>query len=1214
MSIDYRGSVVDLLNEAKEVEAGQRLFVLEQVREILINREQSLLREFLPHVMDLSVLANTKLRRFLIKFGGGALNLDFTLLPVVLESFNFMMTDQSESVHKAIASELTKIYGRAVMAIVRGNAVDAKGSGEQVWSKLNGMVERLMNFAASPRSESVRTQALHLIEVVLLFGFPAPPKSHDPRKRRTAASTETESDLSVEDVPLHHPFIAKNELEETAEDTLTKTVLWAINGGPRGYPFSPSQMCVLGQLLSSVASRRKGKVTAGDEPVAVKAGRALVAVMQGGNMASTMAMTAAERGDLIRSVNRFLKSEFVPSSDSRGLVSELLAAIASVESLKGDEGSGASKKRKAATSVDKEAAAADEAEEETTRASAVAALDSLESEIKRAKHEEAGREREAAASSSSSTPGAVAETELASQFAGKTEAPTRLMKIVAGGKKWGGSGSLSMKPVIQSEEATQTLVVSSLVGLLENFASIRASNREPAALAHKKLCVRATLSLAGVDIAENRNQVAVEIVSALPALQDEVLLAGAPVSVQLPRSVWLLISFALDLTESQKLVPGLLSAKQQHLQLVDITKSKLSFLMMMLREVCEREQACVEAMKEVEAARCRDLYDSASAAILGRLLQNVQLREFIRPFFMLLPRFPHNCLSLLRLLAYTGTKGSPTISGGRGAARDRNRGTKLEALSLLSSVVFCDDQEASYSGLCYLLWCTVSEDVDIRLKAVTVITDEILNRQAWVYDTVCRFALQAAAQVPGIKAVMARAEICEAARAAEWPGDKRKEEEKEGAMDVDGDGEGADEAKADVEEEKKEEEGPRLHLSEVLADYDEGETFQGSFANFLPPLSLAAGEAVIMSYSRRAFHLMSQLCVRDYTLLGAILDLAGAGISAKVEGDDAADGTADKGSVFMSSLRGELATILPAVVVHSSTDSVFDCLARSDPAAAPLLEHSLAMLHTDLNVPATEACTQKVRAYLRSKAPEGGSEDTLTDAELAFCEPLLGGFSEEMAKELLPRLLSTHKANTGGALNDVFSRLCLCTPPAMTKARLLAHLHRLDVKSAGLSQKEQQDIIGLCLNREDFRGDTVKDALLHLLEDAVPCRLLMRTAIISSQKHPDVRRYVLMEVIPRMVRKKVWSLPETKDIWVGVCHAVKLLAGHKDAEPALRALFGLPGPQLKEVARVAKEPLSKFLKLLSTKEKAEVLSGRWAGIEQSGADKDKEELVKMLER
>ena len=64
MSIDYRGSVVDLLNEAKEIEVGQRLFLLEQVREIMINREQSLLREFLADVMDLSVLANTQATPF----------------------------------------------------------------------------------------------------------------------------------------------------------------------------------------------------------------------------------------------------------------------------------------------------------------------------------------------------------------------------------------------------------------------------------------------------------------------------------------------------------------------------------------------------------------------------------------------------------------------------------------------------------------------------------------------------------------------------------------------------------------------------------------------------------------------------------------------------------------------------------------------------------------------------------------------------------------------------------------------------------------------------------------------------------------------------------------------------------------------------------------------------------------------------------------------
>ena len=192
-------------------------------------------------------------------------------------------------------------------------------------------------------------------------------------------------------------------------------------------------------------------------------------------------------------------------------------------------------------------------------------------------------------------------------------------------------------------------------------------------------------------------------------------------------------------------------------------------------------------MDEVEASRCKDLYDNASAVILGRFLQNVHLREFIRPFFMLLPRFSYNCLSLVRLLAYTGTKTSATISSGRGTAREtRKRGTKTEAMSLLCSVVFCDDQETSYTGLCYLLWCTVSEEVDIRLKAVALIVDDILSRQGWVYDTVCRFALQAAAQVPGTKAVMERADVCRAARVAEWPGDKKKESEKDG----EGEGEG----------------------------------------------------------------------------------------------------------------------------------------------------------------------------------------------------------------------------------------------------------------------------------------------------------------------------------------------------------------------------------------------------------------------------------------
>ena len=202
-----------------------------------------------------------------------------------------------------------------------------------------------------------------------------------------------------------------------------------------------------------------------------------------------------------------------------------------------------------------------------------------------------------------------------------------------------------------------------------------------------------------------------------------------------------------------------------------------------------------------------------------------------------------------------------------------------------------------------------------------------------------------------------------------------------------------------------------------------------------------------------------------------------------------ANGTADKGSVFVSLLREELGTLLPAVVVHNSTDSIFECLARSDPAASPLLEHSLAMLHTDLNVPATEACTQKVRAYLRSMASEVDAEDlTLTDAELAFCQPLLGGFSEDMVKQLLPRLLRTHKANRDGALNDVFSRVSLSHPPAITKAQLLAYLHRLDVESAGLTRKSSRTSLAFVLTGATFVGT------LYEMRCCTFCKTLYRAA------------------------------------------------------------------------------------------------------------------------
>lgn len=66
-----------------------------------------------------------------------------------------------------------------------------------------------------------------------------------------------------------------------------------------------------------------------------------------------------------------------------------------------------------------------------------------------------------------------------------------------------------------------------------------------------------------------------------------------------------------------------------------------------------------------------------------------------------------------------------------------------------------------------------------------------------------------------------------------------------------------------------------------------------------------------------------------------------------------------------------------------------------------------------------------------------------------------------------------------------------------TNARLK---NRIDCEVSGLKQKTVLDVISLCLgNKEDFRSDTIRDALTDLLQDGIPAQALMRTAILSAQ-------------------------------------------------------------------------------------------------------------------
>jgi hypothetical protein len=208
-----------------------------------------------------------------------------------------------------------------------------------MWQHLRTVATRLVDVISSNRGEPLREACLNLAESIVLFGLPAPPVSHDPRQRRVAVNKE--ATLSSDNVPLHHAFINRNELEQEAEDIFKKMLLWATRGGPQGFPFTPGQMSLLGQAIARIASQRPRKASGGaggdDEGRGSFAAKALIFLLTGKNNVCKE-MSGASRESLAKATHGLLRSPFSSMADPDGLVGKLRGALTSLEALGFEDG------------------------------------------------------------------------------------------------------------------------------------------------------------------------------------------------------------------------------------------------------------------------------------------------------------------------------------------------------------------------------------------------------------------------------------------------------------------------------------------------------------------------------------------------------------------------------------------------------------------------------------------------------------------------------------------------------------------------------------------------------------------------------------------------------------------------------------------------------------------------------------------------------------
>jgi hypothetical protein len=399
---------VDILNNAKlSKDATSKLFELEQIREILLHRQTDLIPELISDVFDFVLDKASKIRKFLIKFSVELFELNPALTaPHLIILYNLYLTESNDSVLAVLCKEMSRIYGKLFLHL---SSSQSNQNSQPHFQQFIAIITKLIEYVASARSENVKIHGLYLIEAMVLFGLPntvvsSDPrlarKINDPRLRRAAAGsaantttttssmTETASGTAaggsagsgssntVEEIPLHHPFINKDTVQREAEDWFNKLNLWSNKNGPQNYPFSARIMAVLGQVISSVGAQRSNH--------ALNAVKAVTWIINGKtNLAAQM--TANDKERIARAATRLIRAVSIAhsSSEAQDLLQKLRAAVQSLDvtTVIDSETAGtlAGKKREMADLYDEEELML---EEETHQSSVRNALTSAESSKK----------------------------------------------------------------------------------------------------------------------------------------------------------------------------------------------------------------------------------------------------------------------------------------------------------------------------------------------------------------------------------------------------------------------------------------------------------------------------------------------------------------------------------------------------------------------------------------------------------------------------------------------------------------------------------------------------------------------------------------------------------------------------------------------------------------------------------------------------------------
>ncbi|XP_028651640.1 symplekin [Erpetoichthys calabaricus] len=210
--------VVDLLNQAALTSGESKLTMLKQVQELIINKDPSLLDNFLDEIIAFQTDKSMEVRKLVIGFIEEACKRDNELLLKLIANLNMLLKDESVNVVKKVILTMTQLYKVALQWVVRLKVINELQ--EACWEMVTSMKDEIIMMLDSD-NDGIRTHAIKFVESLIITLSPRTPDSEVPKRQ--------ENDISLERIPKDHPNVHYNSLAEEGKKALEQLLKFMVH-------------------------------------------------------------------------------------------------------------------------------------------------------------------------------------------------------------------------------------------------------------------------------------------------------------------------------------------------------------------------------------------------------------------------------------------------------------------------------------------------------------------------------------------------------------------------------------------------------------------------------------------------------------------------------------------------------------------------------------------------------------------------------------------------------------------------------------------------------------------------------------------------------------------------------------------------------------------------------------------------------------------------